>query len=98
MATTNPSPVRFYPLGLALLLVSAAPAAGYGFNGYVWPGSHLRVPFYISTSLQGNVPYGGTFEEGIEPAVRRPVGNRAGECPNIVGPAPPCPAGADFVR
>ena len=36
---------------------------------YIPPGSHPRVPFHISTSWEGNIPYDGTFEEGIQAAI-----------------------------
>lgn len=53
-------------LCLSLVLVVAKTVYPYVLLGYEWSGSHPRVPFYVSTSLQGNVPYDGTFEEGIQ--------------------------------
>jgi hypothetical protein len=49
-----------------LLFSSDTPAFAYVLNGNRWPGSHPRVPFYISTTLQGNVPYDGTFADAVQ--------------------------------
>jgi len=62
-----------YVLGVFILGVFALTAIGkfhtasaYELMGYSWPGSQPRVPYYVSTSLQGNVPYDGTDEQGIQ--------------------------------
>ena len=47
---------RLQVLAVALTAVLVAPAAAYELNGFVWPGSKPRIPFYISTSLMGNLP------------------------------------------
>lgn len=49
-----------------LLFVGDTPALAYVLDGNRWPGSHPRVPFYVSTSLQGHVPYDGTLQDAIQ--------------------------------
>jgi hypothetical protein len=48
-----------------MLLVVGTPAFAYVLLGYQHPGSHPRVPYYVSTSLQGFVPVDGTFDDAI---------------------------------
>ena len=52
--------------GTAALLFLCNTTNAFVHNGNEWPGSHPRIPYYVSTSLQGNVPYDGTYEQGIE--------------------------------
>lgn len=54
---------------VALLVTNDTPALAYVLDGNRWPGSHPRVPIYVSTSLQGHVPYDGTFQDGISSIV-----------------------------
>lgn len=55
----------FVTLSAGLLLVSNTPAFAYVLLGYRWSGSHPRVPYYVSTSLQGSVPVDGTFDDAV---------------------------------
>jgi hypothetical protein len=52
----------------ALLFSSDTPAFAYVLNGNRWAGSHPRVPFYVSTNIEGNIPYDGSspFSEVIQ--------------------------------
>ena len=54
---------RIATLALASLLAHGAMA--YNTNGNVWPGSHPRVPFYVSDNLNGYIPYDGTYNDGL---------------------------------
>ena len=47
------------------MLFAHVQAEAYVLFGYQWPGSHPRVPFYVSTNLAGHLPYNGSFEDGI---------------------------------
>jgi hypothetical protein len=47
------------------MVTIALPVWAWIANGNVWPGTHPRVPFYISTNLQGHIPYDGTFEDAV---------------------------------
>jgi hypothetical protein len=51
----------------AVSTLSVGTATAFVLNGNRWPGSHPRVPFYVSTNLQGNIPYDGsaTFDEVV---------------------------------
>jgi hypothetical protein len=55
---------------VGLVVLMSGQAGAYELLGIKWPGSHPRVPIYVSTSLQGSVPYDGTFEEGVQ-AIQR---------------------------
>ena len=52
--------------GVSALGICATAVFAYTLNGNKWPGSHPLVPFYISTTLQGNVPYDVTLQEGVQ--------------------------------
>lgn len=63
-----PNSVLLFAPSVALLFFSHTPAFAYVLNGNRWPGSHPRVPYYISTTLEGNIPYDGSapFSEVIQ--------------------------------
>jgi len=53
-------------LALVAVITFSQGAGAYELLGYEWPGSHPIIPVYVSTSLDGNIPYDGTFQDAIE--------------------------------
>ena len=48
------------------VLATAAAAWTWVANGWVWPGSHPRVPYQVSTSFQASSLYTGTYQDVID--------------------------------
>lgn len=59
---------RAMTAGLVAVFATSGAAQAFVLNGIRWPGSHPRIPFYVSTNLAGNIPYDGsaTFETVVQ--------------------------------
>ena len=52
-------------LFLLALLAPRLSAQDYALTGARWPGSHPRIPFWVSEDLLGAVPYDASFGHGL---------------------------------